>query len=78
VDDPRGEALTRLGGMDTGDFDCIIFRDLAARGYLGIDTAIPVAVGAQPRLRHIEVADAGLRIDVGRRPAHNALDHFNP
>jgi hypothetical protein len=53
-------------------------RNIAARDYLGIDTAIAVAVSAQQRLRHIEVADAGLRIDVGGRATHNALDHFEP
>src|SRR5450759_1119048 len=58
------------------DANGIADRDVAARRHLGIDTAVGVSEALHQRARNGEVANAGIRINVGGRATLNTLDHF--
>src|SRR5260370_18247257 len=52
--------------------------DGAAGGHLGIDPAFGVTEAAHQRVRDVEVARRGLRIDVGGGAAHDPLYDLEP
>ncbi len=68
----------RLGGLRRFDDDRIADADVAAFDHLGIDPAIGVAETALQRLRDLEIARGGFRIDVDGGAAHDAFHHFQP
>ena len=51
---------------------------VAARDHLRIDAAIRVIEGLHQGRGNREIADAGIRIDIGRRAAHDPLGHLQP
>src|SRR6478609_7579369 len=53
-------------------------RNLALRDHLAIDPAIGMAKGPHQRIGDRQVADAGVRIDIGGGATHDALDDFYP
>ena len=79
----RGRAQAAGGGRAAAglrrlDADRVADGDRAALDHLGIDAAIGVAEGVHQRARDRQVADAGVGVDLGRRAAHDALDHLQP
>ena len=63
-------------------WDCGRYRiaesDFASRDHLGIDAAIGVIEIVQKRARNCQVADSGLRIDVGGGATLYSLDDLQP
>src|SRR5580692_10299384 len=53
-------------------------RDRAAGGHLGINAAIGMVEILHQRTRDFQVADAGVRVDVGGGTALDPLDHLEP
>src|SRR5262249_38487023 len=58
--------------------DAVADTDRAARDHLAIDAAVRVAVALHQDARDLQIADAGVRVDLGRGAAHDPLDDFQP
>ena len=69
--DERGAVLGR-------EAYCIAGGDLACRDHFGIDAAVGVIEVFQERAWDCQIADAGVRIDVGGGAALYSLDHLRP